>query len=141
MTSPVAEEKRPAKDFDPKMQKATLGGASCEHEQYGRISKRGASLDGVVVKVVTFHSGSSVTEDGVKLGFLGDLTSCPAPHVGYIISGSLGVRQDDGSEEQFDAGDGMMLPPGHDAWAVGEEDCVFVEFTRGSDDYYGEDSH
>ena len=30
----------------------------------------------------------------------------------------------------------MMLPPGHDAWSVGDEACVFVEFSRGND-YYG----
>src|SRR2546422_3595925 len=83
---------------------------------------------GLVARLVTFRSGSSVTEDVVKAGLMGDLTRCPMPHDGYIIAGSLGVRQDDGSEEQFDAGDVMMLPPGHDAWAVGEEDCVFVEF-------------
>jgi hypothetical protein len=27
----------------------------------------------------------------------------------------------------------MLLPPGHDAWAVGEQPCVFVEFSRGND--------
>lgn len=63
------------------------------------------------------------------------------PHIDYIISGSLGVRQDDGSEERFDAGDMILLPPGHDAWAVGDEDCVFIEFTGGPADYYGDDMH
>jgi hypothetical protein len=29
----------------------------------------------------------------------------------------------------------MMIPPGHDAWSVGDQPCVFVEFSRG-DDYY-----
>jgi hypothetical protein len=29
----------------------------------------------------------------------------------------------------------MMLPPGHDAWCVGEEPCIFVEFSRGGDYY------
>jgi hypothetical protein len=27
----------------------------------------------------------------------------------------------------------MLLPPGHDAWSVGDEPCVFVEFSRGND--------
>ena len=54
-----------------------------------------------------------------------------------MLTGTLGVRQHDGSEEQFDAGDVMVLPPGHEAWAVGDTDCVFVEFSRGSEDYYG----
>ena len=29
----------------------------------------------------------------------------------------------------------MMLPPGHDAWSVGDEPAVFVEFSRGCDYY------
>jgi hypothetical protein len=28
-----------------------------------------------------------------------------------------------------------MLPPGHDAWTVGDEPCVFVEFSKGIDYY------
>lgn len=138
---PAADEKQPSRGFNPNMQKATFAAPGCQQEQYGRISKRVANLDGVIGTLVTFHAGSSVTEDAAKAGLMGDLTSCPMPHIGYIISGSLGVRQDDGSEEQFDAGDMMMLPPGHDAWAVGDQDCVFIEFTRGSDDYYGVHSH
>jgi hypothetical protein len=31
----------------------------------------------------------------------------------------------------------MLLPPGHDAWAVGDEACIFIEFSRGND-YYDE---
>jgi hypothetical protein len=41
----------------------------------------------------------------------------------------------DGSESDFSAGDVMMLPPGHDAWTVGDEACVFVEFSGGNDYY------
>lgn len=141
MTNPAADEKMSAKGFNPNMQKATFAAADCQQEHYGRIAKRVANLDGVVGTLVTFHAGSSVIEDAGKSGLMGGMMSCPMPHIGYIISGSLGVRQDDGSEEQFDAGDMMMLPPGHDAWAVGNEDCVFIEFTRGSADYYGVDTH
>jgi hypothetical protein len=31
----------------------------------------------------------------------------------------------------------MLFPPGHHAWAVGEQPCVLVEFSRGND-YYAE---
>ena len=126
---------------NPNMQKASFLDPNCMQERYGGIAKKVINLDGVVGTLVTFHAGSSVTEAAGEEGFEGGLMSCPMPHIGYIISGSLGVRQDDGSEEQFDAGDMMMLPPGHDAWAVGDEDCVFIEFTRGSADYYGVDTH
>lgn len=65
-----------------------------------------------------------------------DTEMCELAHVGYVLQGALGVRQRGGSEEVFKAGDIMLLPPGHEAWTVGDEDCVFVEFSRGSDDYY-----
>jgi uncharacterized cupin superfamily protein len=123
--------------YNPAMQKADFVSDTNEHVQIGRIWKKVAHLDGLDATLVTFPRGSSVTEDAVKTGYLGDLDMCPLAHVGYILRGSLGVRQHDGSEEQFDAGDVMMLPPGHEAWAVGDEDCVFVEFSRGSEDYYG----
>ena len=42
---------------------------------------------------------------------------------------------DDGSEDTFSKGDIMMLPPGHDAWTVGDEPCEFIQFTQG-DNYY-----
>lgn len=33
------------------------------------------------------------------------------------------------------AGDVMVLPPGHDAWSLGDTARVFVEFSRGNDYY------
>jgi hypothetical protein len=41
----------------------------------------------------------------------------------------------DGSQQDFSAGDVMLLPPGHDAWAVGDQACTFVEFSKGNDYY------
>ena len=52
-----------------------------------------------------------------------------------IDRGRLHVVMDDGAEEEFGPGDIMMLPPGHDAWAVGDEPCVFIEFTAGTNYY------
>lgn len=46
-------------------------------------------------------------------------------------------RWDDGSVEDFGKNDIMMLPPGHDAWTVGDEPCVFVEFSQGYNYYKG----
>jgi hypothetical protein len=42
---------------------------------------------------------------------------------------------DDGSEETSKVGDVMLLPPGHDACSVGDQPCVFVEFSDGADVY------
>ena len=61
---------------------------------------------------------------------------CQLPHVALVLSGKLHVVMDDGSSEDFNKNNVMLVPPGHDAWTVGDEPCVFVEFSRGSD-YFG----
>lgn len=54
-------------------------------------------------------------------------------HVGYMLSGILAVKMDDGREEQFNEGTVFVVPPGHDAWCGGEQAAVFVEWSGGSD--------
>ncbi|MGH7707563.1 MAG: cupin domain-containing protein [Vulcanimicrobiaceae bacterium] len=54
--------------------------------------------------------------------------SCQAAHLGYVVSGRMKVVMDDGQQLEFGPGDGMSLPPGHDAWIVGDERCVVVDF-------------
>ena len=60
--------------------------------------------------------------------------SCQAPHLQYHISGRLGVIMDDGSEAVFGPGEVSLLPPGHDAWVVGDEPVVVIDIT-GMGDY------
>jgi ethanolamine utilization protein EutQ (cupin superfamily) len=55
--------------------------------------------------------------------------SCQAPHLQYMVSGRLHVMMDDGSEEEFGPGDVAVVPPGHDAWVVGNEPVVAIDIT------------
>ena len=55
--------------------------------------------------------------------------SCDAPHLQFHISGRLGVRMDDGSQAEFGPGDVSLLPPGHDAWVIGDEPVVVIDIT------------
>jgi ethanolamine utilization protein EutQ (cupin superfamily) len=112
------------------MQKANLD--KVEPDLHGRIAKASAQLEGVTVTRVTFGPGARWSED---LKDYAGTESCELPHVALVLQGRLHVRMDDGSEEEFGAGDAMMLPPGHDAWSVGDQACVFVEFSRGNDYY------
>ena len=54
--------------------------------------------------------------------------SCEAPHFQYHVSGTLKVVMDDGTEFECNPGDISVLPSGHDAWVVGNESVVIVDF-------------
>lgn len=116
--------------YNPAMQKATL--ADAPDDPHGRISKRTAELDGVSVTEVTFGVGARWSDD---LKPFAGTELCELPHVALVVDGTLGVGMADGAVEEFTAGDVMLLPPGHDAWTVGDAPCRFVEFSRGNDYY------
>jgi hypothetical protein len=54
--------------------------------------------------------------------------SCEAPHFQYHVSGRLAIRMDDGTEFIAGPGDITSLPSGHDAWVVGDEPVVVVDW-------------
>jgi len=60
--------------------------------------------------------------------------SCEAPHFQYHVSGVLMVKMDDGTVIECKPGDVSLLPQGHDAWVVGNEPAVVVDF-QGMIDY------
>ena len=60
--------------------------------------------------------------------------SCQAAHLGYFVAGRMKVVMDDGQEMEFGPGDFFVIPPGHDAWTVGDEPCVIVGW-QGFADY------
>jgi hypothetical protein len=55
--------------------------------------------------------------------------SCQVSHTGYVISGRMHVRMDDGTELDFGPGDAVWVGPGHDAWVAGDEPYVGLDFT------------
>ena len=59
---------------------------------------------------------------------LANTKSCEAAHFGYQISGTMRIRMDDGTELECKAGDVALVPSGHDAWVVGNEPVVIVDF-------------
>jgi quercetin dioxygenase-like cupin family protein len=54
--------------------------------------------------------------------------SCQAAHAAYVLSGRMQIRADDGTEKAVGPGDVMVAAPGHDAWVVGDEPCIMVDF-------------
>jgi len=58
---------------------------------------------------------------------LAQTASCEAPHLNLHVSGRLHIVMDDGSEHEFGPGDVGEIPPGHDAWVVGNEAVVVID--------------
>jgi len=53
-------------------------------------------------------------------------------HIGYVLSGRLGVRDVDGNEADVGPGEAFVVAAGHDAWVVGDEPCVALDFIPSS---------
>lgn len=93
---------------------------SFEHGTLGFVT-----VDGVTFARAEFNPGWRWSTD-VKPAVGTD--SCQARHEAYIVSGRLHVRMDDGTERELGPGDAHVVEPGHDAWVVGDEPCVTVDF-------------
>jgi hypothetical protein len=53
--------------------------------------------------------------------------SCQARHLSLILSGRLHVAMDNGDEYEFGPGEIGEIPPGHDAWVVGNTSVVAID--------------
>ena len=54
--------------------------------------------------------------------------SCQVEHIGYCVSGSLRIKQADGSEQDITPGMVYRIAPGHDGWNSSSQPAVVVEF-------------
>ena len=54
-------------------------------------------------------------------------------HTTYVLSGRMHVQMDDGTTRVIGPGEVAVIPPGHDAWIVGNEPCVALDFTGMAD--------
>ena len=58
---------------------------------------------------------------------------CEAPHFQYHVAGTLHIEMADGTAYDAGPGDVTSLPSGHDAWVVGDEDVVVVDWYGASE--------
>jgi hypothetical protein len=89
----------------PKVSKAT---ATAHYEAPGLMDAYQQEVDGYVVEIERWD---------VDMDFAFALkglpnNQCPASHLGFVLKGSLTIQSADG-EEVFEAGDAVVLKPGH----------------------------
>ncbi len=78
--------------------------------------------------------GRAVYEPGWRwstvMPHIAGTVSCQLHHLGYSISGTMHVVMDaDGQTIDIPPGSVFEIPPGHDAWVVGDDPWVTVEWT------------
>ena len=62
--------------------------------------------------------------------------TCQVRHVGTVQAGRLMVSHEDGTEVEIGPGDAYVIEPGHDAWVVGDERFVGIEFeSKAAEEY------
>jgi mannose-6-phosphate isomerase-like protein (cupin superfamily) len=84
------------------------------------------TLSGMVFGKATFEPGWRWSQSVKPIA---GTDSCQVHHNGYVLSGRMHVTMDDGSEGEAGAGDVLVIPPGHDAWTVGDEPCIVFDFS------------
>jgi class 3 adenylate cyclase len=89
----------------------------------GRIDV--VELDDLVVGRMSYEPGWRWSVD---IKPIAGTDTCQYHHVGVTLSGRLRVEMPDGTELEIAPGDVFEIPPGHDAWVVGDEPWVSVDF-------------
>jgi hypothetical protein len=103
-----------SKSFDKPDERTTKGGVEIETVHLGDFKARRA----------TYPPGWKFSRD---MG----APRCYDTHVGYMISGRIEAEFEDGSRVEYGPGAAFIVPAGHDAWVVGDEPCVLVQFDEG----------
>ena len=89
----------------------------------GRIDV--VELDDTVVGRMTYEPGWRWSVDVQPIA---GTDTCQYHHLGIVLSGRLRVQMPDGTELELGPGDVFEIPPGHDAWVVGDEPWVSIDF-------------
>lgn len=85
-----------------------------------------------LVKVGKITAGRATFEPGWRWSQcvqpIAKTKSCQVAHFQYQLAGILKVVLDDGTEKEIRAGEIAIIPAGHDAWVVGNESAVGIDF-------------
>src|SRR5262245_26489823 len=104
-------------------------GAADSTRAFARGSAEVLALDETTVAHAVFEPGWRWSVDVAPI--MGT-RSCQVSHLGYSVSGNLQVLMDDGAELLIPPDSVYEIPAGHDAWVVGDERWVTLEWTSGA---------
>ena len=91
-----------------------------------------ATVGGTMIGRATFEPGWRWSESVKPIA---GTDSCQVPHHGYVVSGRIGIKMDDGTEFEAGPGDAYDIPAGHDGWVIGNDAYVGVDFSPAMTDY------
>lgn len=89
----------------------------------GRIEV--VELDDTVVGRMTYEPGWRWSVDVQPIA---GTDTCQYHHIGLTLAGRLRAQMTDGTELEIGPGDVFEIPPGHDAWVIGDVPWVSVDF-------------
>jgi hypothetical protein len=90
------------------------------------------TLPGLTAMRATFQPGWRWSND---IKPIAGTDSCQTLHNGYVVSGRMRIVMDDGTTTDVGPGDVFVCQPGHDAYTLGDEDCVALDFSPGISGY------
>jgi hypothetical protein len=91
----------------------------------GKGEARVVSIGGHIVGMSVFEPGWRWSQNVKPIAKTDD---CEGNHLLYCVSGRMKVAMTDGGESEIGPGDVAAIEPHHDAWIVGDEPCVMVDF-------------
>jgi hypothetical protein len=83
-------------------------------------------VEGNTIARTTFEPGWRWSE---HIKPIAGTDSCQVHHVIVQQSGRLGVRLNDGTEFECEPDDVYDIPPGHDAWVIGDDAFVGIDIS------------
>jgi quercetin dioxygenase-like cupin family protein len=100
--------------------------------EYPKVKMELARVGGIEVWRFTAAPGWRYSE---HVGPSEGTDRCEAEHVLWLmIAGRLAVQTDDGTTKEYGPGDLGSIPPGHEAWVVGNDPVVAFDFYPGEGD-------
>jgi len=96
-----------------------------EHREIGGVHLDIVRAGDARVKRMIFHPGFRWSKEMKPVA---GTEQCMHAHVGFLAHGQIQVEYPDGCTQEFRAPDVLIISPGHDAWVVGQEPAIVIEF-------------